>query len=85
MKDRKIASFLPDGDGELVPSQVDGMVYPIHPLQIVAMGLSTADALYLEDVATACEQEKRWEFMVVGLALRLPGGTGSPWNPVALF
>jgi kynurenine formamidase len=85
MKARRIAAFLPDGDGELVPSQVDGMLYPIHPLQIVAMGLSAADALYLEDVAGACAEENRWEFMVVGLPLRLPGGTGSPWNPLAIF
>ena len=30
-------------------------------------------------------QEGRWEFMVVGLPLRLPGATGSPWNPIAIF
>ena len=29
--------------------------------------------------------ERRFEFMVVGLPLRLPGGTGSPWNPIAIF
>ena len=33
----------------------------------------------------ACEEEGRWEFMVVGLPLRLPGATGSPWNPIAIF
>ena len=32
-----------------------------------------------------CEAEGRWEFMVVGLPLRLPGATGSPWNPIAIF
>ena len=31
------------------------------------------------------EEEGRYEFMVVGLPLRLPGGTGSPWNPLAIF
>jgi len=54
MHERKIAAFLPDGDGEAVPSTVDGMVYPIHPLQIVAMGLLAADSLQIEDLATAC-------------------------------
>lgn len=85
MHDRRIAAFLPDGDGEAVPSVVEGMLYPIHPLQIVAMGMLTADSLQLEDLAQACEQEGRFEFMVVGLPLRLPGGTGSPWNPIAIF
>lgn len=85
MHERGIAAFLPDGDGEAVPSCVEGMIYPIHPLQIVAMGMLTADSLQFEDLARACEEEGRFEFMVVGLPLRLPGGTGSPWNPIAIF
>jgi kynurenine formamidase len=85
MHERKIAAFLPDGDGEAVPSNVDGIPYPIHPLQIAAMGMATADSLQLEELAALCEDEQRWEFMVVGLPLRLPGGSGSPWNPIAIF
>ena len=78
MHERKIAAFLPDGDGETVPSNVDGMPYPVHPLQITAMGMCVSDSLQLEDLARACEEEGRFEFMVVGLPLRLPGATGSP-------
>jgi kynurenine formamidase len=85
MHERKIAAFLPDGDGEAIPSVVDGMTYPIHPLQIVAMGMLASDSLQFEDLARACTDEGRFEFMVVGLPLRLPGGTGSPWNPIAIF
>jgi kynurenine formamidase len=85
MHERGIAAFLPDGDGEAIPSCVDGMAYPIHPLQIVAMGMLASDSLQFEDLARACEEEGRYEFMVVGLPLRLPGGTGSPWNPIAIF
>ena len=85
MHERKIAAFLPDGDGETVPSMVDGMLYPIHPLQIVAMGMLVSDSLQLEEIAEACEEEGRLEFMVVGQPLRLPGGTGSPFNPIAIF
>jgi kynurenine formamidase len=85
MHERRIAAFLPDGDGEAVPSTVDGMPYPIHPLQIVSMGMLASDSLQFEELATACNEEGRWEFMVVGLPLRLPGGTGSPWNPIAIF
>ncbi len=85
MHERRIAAFLPDGDGETVPSNVEGMLYPIHPLQVTAMGMLAADSLQLEDVAAACAEEGRFEFMVVGLPLRLPGATGSPWNPIAIF
>jgi kynurenine formamidase len=85
MHERRVAAFLPDGDGEAIPSVVEGMTYPIHPLQIVAMGMLASDSLQFEDLARACEEEGRFEFMVVGLPLRLPGGTGSPWNPIAIF
>jgi len=85
MHERRIAAFLPDGDGEAVPSVVDGITYPIHPLQVVAMGMLVSDSLQFEDLAAACEAEGRQEFMVVGLPLRLPGATGSPWNPIAIF
>ncbi len=85
MHERRIAAFLPDGDGETVPSNVEGMPYPIHALQLTAMGMCISDSLQLEELATACEAEGRFEFMVVGLPLRLPGATGTPWNPIAIF
>jgi len=85
MHERKIAAFLPDGDGETVPSTVDGIPYPIHPLQVTAMGMVVSDSLNLEDLARACEEERRWEFMVVAEPLRLPESTGSPFNPIALL
>ena len=85
MHERRIAAFLPDGDGETVPSNVEAMPYPIHPLQLTAMGMCVSDSLQLEDLAKACAEEGRWEFMVVGLPLRLPGATGSPWNPIAVL
>jgi kynurenine formamidase len=61
------------------------MGYPIHPLQVVAMGMLVSDSLQFEDLAQAVEEEGRSEFMVVGLPLRILGGTGSPWNPIAIF
>ncbi len=65
MHERRIAAFLPDGDGETVPSNVEGMPYPIHPLQLTAMGMCVSDSLALEDLAEACE---------AGGALRVHGG-----------
>jgi kynurenine formamidase len=85
LHERKVAAFFPDGDGETVPSGVEDVAYPIHALQIAAMGMVCADSLNLEDVSAACEQENRWEFLVVAAPLRLPGGTGSFFNPIAIF
>ncbi len=85
LHERRVAGFLPDGDGEAIPSTVEGIGYPIHPLQITAMGMLAADSLNLEDLADACEAEQRWEFMVVLAPLRIPGATGSPFNPIAVM
>ncbi len=85
LHERKVAAFLPDGDGETVPSQVEGIAYPVHALQIAAMGMACADSLQFEELVAVCEEEKRWEFMVVASPLRLPKGTGSLFNPIAIF
>jgi kynurenine formamidase len=85
LHERHVAGFLPDGDGETVPSTVEGIAYPIHPLQITAMGMLASDSLNLEDLAEACEIEQRWEFMVIVAPLRIPRATGSPFNPIAVM
>ena len=51
MHERQIAAFLPDGDGETVPSNVEKMPYPIHALQLTAMGMLVSDSLQLEELA----------------------------------
>jgi kynurenine formamidase len=83
--ERRIAAFGADGDGEAVPSHCEGVPYPIHTVGMNAIGLHFMDSLQFEDLARACEAQKRWEFMVVVAPLRLTAGTGSPVNPIAIF
>ena len=85
LHERRVAAFFPDGDGETVPSKVEGVAYPIHALQIGAMGMACADSLQFEELVKVCEEENRWEFLVVAAPLRLPRGTGSLFNPLAIF
>jgi kynurenine formamidase len=85
LHERQVAAFFPDGDGETVPSNVMGIACPIQCLQIAAMGMACADSLQLEELVQVCEAESRWEFMVTAAPLRLPGGTGSLFNPLAIF
>ncbi len=85
LHERKVAAFFPDGDGETVPIDVEGVAYPIHALQIAAMGMACADSLQFEDLVEVAERQGRWEFMVVACPLFLPGGTGSPFNPLAIL
>jgi kynurenine formamidase len=85
LHEREVAAFFPDGDGETVPSNVEGVAYPIHTLQIASMGMACSDSLQFEELVKVCEEEGRWEFMVMAAPLRLPGGTGSLFNPIAVF
>ena len=39
----------------------------------------------LLQVARQCEQLSRWEFLLTLAPLKIPGGTGSPANPIAMF
>lgn len=83
--ERGIAAIGFDGDGETVPSNCEGVMYPIHAIGVNAMGLYFLDSLFFEDLAVACEEEGRWEFLCVIAPLRLAAGTGSPVNPIAVF
>jgi hypothetical protein len=49
------------------------------------MGLWILDNAWLDDLAEACEQRERWEFMISILPLKLPTVTGSPVNPIVIF
>jgi hypothetical protein len=43
------------------------------------------DYLQFGDLAPLCEREGRWLFLCVIAPLRLPAGTGSPVNPIAIW
>jgi kynurenine formamidase len=83
--EREISVLGADGDSDARPSPVDDMLSPVHALTLNAMGVHLLDNLQLEDVASACIEERRWEFFCVIAPLRVPGGTGSPINPIAIF
>ena len=59
------------------------MPFPIHVLAVNAMGLPLLDYLQFEELAAVCEHSERWELLCVVAPLRIPGGTGSPVNPMA--
>jgi kynurenine formamidase len=82
---REISVLGADGDSDARPSPVDEMLSPIHALALNLMGVHLLDNLQLEDVAAACAEEQRWEFLFVVAPLRVPRGTGSPINPIAIF
>ena len=85
LKTRDVATVGSDGTNEVFPSGIEGMPFPIHRLAVVALGMPLLDNLNLEDLAREAQARKRWTFLFVAAPLRVPGGTGSPLNPLAVF
>jgi kynurenine formamidase len=52
---------------------------------IAAFGLALVDNCHLGELARACREEGRYEFMLFIAPLAVVGGTGSPVNPIAVF
>ncbi len=85
LKARDVAVIGSDGVSDVMPSGVEGLVNPLHELVLVGLGMPILDNLDLDAVAAAARERNRWEFLFVGAPLRVPGGTGSPLNPIAVF
>jgi len=85
MHARGVAVLGSDADTDARPSQVADVHTPAHALALAAMGMPLLDNMNLDRLAATCAEEERWEFLFVTAPLRLPGGTGSPINPLAIF
>ncbi len=85
LRDRGAVVMGSDAIHEVLPSGVADVGFPIHILALVAMGLQLLDNLNLDDLAAACAEQGRWEFLLAIAPLRLAGGTASPVNPIAVF
>ena len=57
----------------------------IHKFAVVARGMNLFDNLDLEAAAETAARLNRWEFLFMAGPVRVPQGTGSPINPIAVF
>jgi kynurenine formamidase len=85
LADRQVAALGSDGNSDTAPSTTEGIGFPMHVLAINAMGIHLLDYLQFEGLSRHCEEQGRWEFLLVVAPLRVHGGTGSPVNPIAVF
>ena len=85
LAERQVAALGSDSNSDTAPSIVDGVAFPVHVLAINALGVHLLDYLQFDDLVPACEAAARWSFLCVIAPLRLPGGTGSPVNPIAVL
>ena len=85
LAERQIAALGSDGNNDTAPSVADSVDFPVHVLAVNALGLHLMDYLQFDELALLCEREGRWSFLCVIAPLRLPTGTGSPVNPIAIL
>ena len=57
----------------------------VHKFTVVARGMNLFDNLDLEAAAETAARLGRWEFLFMASPVRVPKGTGSPINPIAVF
>ena len=85
LAERQVAALGCDSNSDTAPSVVDGVAFPLHVLAINALGVYLLDYLQFDALMPVCEAAGRWSFLCVIAPLRLPGGTGSPVNPIAIL
>jgi hypothetical protein len=49
------------------------------------MGVHIFDCCDLQELAKTAEKLQQWEFLLTASPLAVPGGTGSPLNPIATY
>ena len=85
LKQRDAAVLGSDACLDVLPSQVEGVIQPVHQLLLIAVGTPIFDNFDLEALGDAAAKKNRWTFLITVAPLAVPGGTGSPVNPTALF
>ncbi len=85
LSERDVAVLGTDTANDMMPASYPTVTSPIHQVALIRMGVWILDNANLEDLAAACSERNRWEFMVNMGPLRIVGGTGCPVNPIAIF
>jgi kynurenine formamidase len=86
LHERRIALLGSDGISDHMPfTSIPDWPFPIHQIGITGIGLHLIDNLRLDRIAERCREERRWEFLLAVAPMRVPGGTGSPVNPIAVL
>lgn len=67
------------------PVPMSPVAMHVHHMVLPYMGMPIVDNAELEQLAAVCEELGRWEFQMIVAPLHVPGATGSPVNPIAVF
>ena len=56
-----------------------------HEVLLAGWGCPIGELLWLEDLARACDEHKKWTFFLTSAPLNVPGGVASPANMIAIL
>ncbi|MEV6131044.1 cyclase family protein [Streptomyces violaceusniger] len=70
---------------ERIPFPSEAVPLPLHQIGLVSMGLVLLDCPTLVGLVAICDELNTHQFLLTAAPLRLPGGTGSPVNPICVF
>jgi kynurenine formamidase len=85
LKKRDVALLGSEQAQDAAPYRKELPALPVHDFALIVLGVHLFDNTNLDDLAEAAAARRRWEFMLMAAPLRVPGGTGSPLNPIAVF
>ncbi|MGW7414452.1 cyclase family protein [Streptomyces sp. NPDC054863] len=70
---------------EIFPPEIENLWLPVHALDLVEMGMLQGQNWNLEELSTACAQDRRYAFLLSAMPEPFVGGTGTPVAPVAIL
>jgi kynurenine formamidase len=85
LKARDVALLGSDHPQYVAPGTPGAPRGAVHDFALVHLGVHLFDNCDLEALAQAAAARNRWEFLLTAAPLPIPGGTGSPLNPIATF
>ena len=86
LREREISVLGSDGISDPLPGLgIPEWPFPIHQVGITGLGLPLIDNLALGELSEACASAGRWTFLFTLGAMRVPGATGCPVNPIAVM
>lgn len=69
---------------EVYPCEDPEVLFPVHLLHLVELGLLQGQNFDLEDLAADCAADGRYAFLLEASPIPFTGGCGAPVNPVAI-
>ena len=82
---RQVAAVATDTWGvEVRPNNSGDIVSPFHWIAIPIIGLTLGEMFFLGELAQACAEDGRYEFLFVAPTLPITGAVASPINPLAI-